>query len=369
MAETTVEKGEKEQRKSKREQRKKDQHERAKHWAREWLDALLFAAIAALIIRTFFFEAYRIPTPSMENTLLTGDFLVVSKISYGPRTPMVLGIPFTNVYLPGVSLPWTRLPGFDSIDRYDIVVFNYPIDIAPIAAKTNYIKRCMGIPGDTLAIRDKIVYVNGNRAEQFSGVQRRYVVQVQERVRLSPAKVRAAGGRLVGSQGPNQYLVNMTSEVANTINQWPEVINVEFHVLPEDFKEFSQRDFSFSSGFNNHDHMSSVVVPFKGQEVTLTADNWHIYENIITRYERNNVDRAGGRFVINGDTTGTYTIQGDYYFMMGDNRDDSEDSRYWGFVPQDHVVGKAGMIYFSWDSNRWLPRFNRLFNIIHSSDE
>ncbi|MFH5884653.1 signal peptidase I [Halalkalibaculum sp. DA3122] len=350
---------------SRRKRRQDEQREQAKHWAREWLDALLFAAVAALIIRTFLFEAYRIPTPSMEETLLTGDFLVVSKISYGPRTPMVLGVPFTNIYLPGVNLPWTRIPGYTEVQRNDIVVFNYPIDIAPISAKTNYIKRCVGIPGDTLSIRDKMLYVNGELSEQAPGIQKNYVVQVRQRVRLSPTKVQNAGGTLLGSQGENSYRVNMTSSVAETIRQWPEVQDVQLHVLPDDFDEFSRRNFSFSSGFMNHDHLPPVVVPFEGQQVTLTRENWHIYENIVTRYERNDAEWRGDQLYINGERDSTYTIQQGYYFMMGDNRDDSEDSRYWGFVPQDHVVGKAGMIYFSWDSERWLPRFGRIFNFIH----
>lgn len=355
-------KEERQQRRNRRNQG--EQNERAKSWFREWVDALMFAAIAALIIRTFLFEAYRIPTPSMEKTLLTGDFLIVSKLSYGPRTPMVLGIPFTNIYLPGVVLPWTRLPGLTDIERNDIVVFNYPIDLAPIAAKTNYIKRAVGMPGDTLSIDDSQLYVNGEEAQSFPGIQQTYVVDVRERVRLSPAKVDAAGGQLFrrGSEG---YHVTMTQSVANEIREWPEVTSVEPFVLPDNYNEYNQRDFSFSSGFRNHHHMPPVVVPFEGQTITLTSDNYHIYEEIITRYEENTVEREGDQFIINGKPTNEYTIQQDYYFMMGDNRDNSEDSRFWGFVPRDHIVGKAGMIYFSWDSERWLPRFGRLLNFVH----
>ncbi|MEL7833879.1 signal peptidase I [Fodinibius sp. Rm-B-1B1-1] len=355
----------KEEREQRRSRRRGEQNEEAKSWLREWMDALLFAAVAAIIIRAFFFEAYRIPTPSMEKTLLTGDFLIVSKISYGPRTPMVLGVPFTNIYMPGAVLPWTRLPGFSEIERNDIVVFNYPIDLAPVAAKTSYIKRAVGMPGDTLQIDDAELYINGEQAHDFEGIQRTYSVSVRDRVRLSPAKVEAAGGRLIGSQNQGTYRVTMTESVARNMREWPEVNNIDLFVLPEDFNEFSRRDFSFSSGFNNHHHIPQVIVPREGQTVTLSPSNYHIYENIITRYEGNNVDRNGDQFVINGEPTNEYTIQQDYYFMMGDNRDDSEDSRFWGFVPQSHVVGKAGMIYFSWDHERWLPRFDRLLNVIH----
>lgn len=355
----------KEERKERRARRKGEQNEKAKSWLREWLDALMFAAIAALIIRTFLFEAYRIPTPSMEETLLTGDFLIVSKVHYGPRTPMILAVPFTNIYLPGVVLPWGRIPGFDEVERNDIVVFNYPIDIAPISAKTNYIKRAVGMPGDTLSIDDTQLFVNGEEAQSFPGIQQTYVVTVRDRVRLSPAKVRSIGAELRGSQGNSSYQVNMTKDEADQMSQWPEVNSVEPFVLPDGFNEYSRRDFNFSSGFNNHHHLPPTAVPSKGQTVTLTPENYHVYENIITRYEANTVERNGDQFVINGEQTNEYTIKQDYYFMMGDNRDDSEDSRYWGFVPQTHIVGKAGMIYFSWDSERWLPRFGRLLNVIH----
>ncbi len=358
-------KEEREERRSRRNRRKGKENEEAKSWLREWMDALLFAAVAAIIIRALLFEAYRIPTPSMEKTLLTGDFLIVSKISYGARTPMVVGVPFTNIYMPGVVLPWSRLPGLSEVERNDIVVFNYPIDLDPTAAKTSYIKRAVGVPGDTVTVDDAELFINSDRAKSFEGIQQTYVVTVRDRVRLSPAKVEAAGGRLIGSQNQGSYRVTMTEDVAEKISNWPEVNNVELFVLPEDFNEFNRRDFSFSSGFNNHHHIPPVVVPFEGQTVTLSPDNYHIYENIITRYEGNNVERNGDQFVINGETTNEYTIKQDYYFMMGDNRDDSEDSRFWGFVPQTHIVGKAGMIYFSWDNERMLPRFGRILNFIH----
>jgi len=342
----------------------KEEESKAKHWAREWLDALVWAAIAAIILRTFFFGAYRIPTPSMEKTLLTGDFLIVSKLAYGPRTPMTLSVPFTDIYVPGVRVPWFRIPGYTEIDRNDIVVFNYPIDVAPVSMKTNYIKRAVGMPGDVLRIEDKVLYVNGDEGEVYDPMMQHYRVQIRERIRLSPSKVREAGGRIVQS-GNGVHIINMTEETAETVNSWGEVESVELFVLPEDFDEFGRRPFNFSSGFLNHDNIPEFQVPYEGQEITLSSDNWHIYQDVVERYERNTVRKNGDQFIINGVETNSYTITQNYYFMMGDNRDDSEDSRYWGFVPDDHVVGKASIIYFSWDGERWLPRFDRIFNLIH----
>ncbi len=345
-----------------RKHRRQNEDNKAKSWIREWADALLWAAVAALIIRAFFFQAYRIPTPSMEKTLLTGDFLIVSKVNYGPRTPMVLAIPFTSIYLKGVTLPWVRLPGLSEVERNDIVVFNYPIDIAPISMKTSYVKRSVGIPGDTLAIRDSDLFVNGNPAKEFPGVQENYVVTLQNQIRLSRAKVNAGGGQVVDQLSQSQYLINMTSELAQEMLSWNEVAEITEYVLPDDFNEYARVDFNFSRGFMNHDHLPPIVVPFDGQVVTITDDNWHIYQNIVTRYEGNNVERTGETFEINGVETNEYTIKQDYYFMMGDNRDNSQDSRYWGFVPQTHIVGNVSFIYFSWDAEEMFPRFGRIFN-------
>ena len=349
---------------AKRSKKTEEENRKAKHWAREWLDALVWAAIAAIIIRTFFFGAYRIPTPSMEKTLLTGDFLIVTKLAYGPRTPMTLSVPFTDIYMPGVNVPWTRIPGYSEIKRDDIVVFNYPIDVAPISVKTNYIKRAVGIPGDSLKIENKVLYVNGEASEDYETLMQNYRVTVRDRIRLSPSKVRDAGGSII-QRGESIHIINMTESLAEEMRNWSEIENVESFILPDDFEQFNRRGFNFSSGFTNHDNLEEFTVPYSGQEIELTPENWHMYQDIIERYERNIIRRNGDQFVINGTETNTYTIQKDYYFMMGDNRDDSEDSRYWGFVPDDHVIGKAGIIYFSWDKDKWLPRFERILNLIH----
>ena len=331
---------------------------------REWLNALVWAAVIAIVLRTFFFGAYRIPTPSMENSLMTGDFLIVTKMAYGPRTPMTVTVPFTQIYLPGVTLPWTRLPGYADIERDDIIVFNYPIDIGPISGKTNYIKRAVAIAGDTLQIDGKQLRVNGEDRPLWDTMMQHYRVETTERVQLSAGKVREAGGQLLDRAG-NLAVVNVTPVLAEEMRGWAEVVSVVPNVLPATSVNGGQGRFAFSSGFANPDHMGPFVVPFEGQQVELTEANWHLYRDIVERYERNDVTRQGDRFVINGEETNLYTIQQDYYFAMGDNRDNSEDSRYWGFVPDDHIIGKAGIIYFSWDKDRNRPRFGRVFYVIH----
>lgn len=338
---------------------------RARSWAREWFDALLFAAVAALIIRALFLEAYRIPTPSMESSLLTGDFLLVSKLHYGARTPMTVGVPFTGIYVRSLSLPYYRLPGFMNVRRGDILVFNYPIDDGAVSQKTNYIKRAVGMPGDTLAIRDKVFYINHLPEVEAETYEQHYIVEVRERLRLSQSKVRDAGGRMLQSSG-DRYRINMSVAVAEEMRGWAEVASVQPFVYPPTSGDFARQPFTFAQGFQgNYHHMPEMVIPFSGQTVTLSNDNWHLYEDIVRRYEANEVSRIGDRFVINGDTTSQYTIQMDYYFVAGDSRDNSEDSRFWGFVPQDHIVGRAWIIYFSWDGERFLPRVRRFFNRIN----
>ncbi len=363
-------KSSKEQNKPRGKERLNQKHhhlnKKAKSWAREWLDAIIFAAIAALIIRAFFFEAYRIPTPSMEKSLLVGDFLLVSKVNYGPRTPMSVGIPFTSVHIPDLTIPWIRLPGFENVERYDVVVFNYPIDHDVISEKTNYIKRCIGLPGDTLSIKDKVVYIDGKPTKIFPTMEETYVVTVKERLRLSPARVEQAGGKIFQMVDQGKYIVNMTEATADKMSKWPEIQSVKPNIYPKDYDEFQNSRFTFSRGIDgNRDQFPAVVVPYKGEKVHLTDKDWHLYENIVERYEHNKVSKLGNDFTINGVHTNEYTIKQNYYFMMGDNRDNSEDSRYWGFVPHDHIVGKAFVVYFSWDKDRMLPRFDRIFHLIH----
>ncbi|MDR9415467.1 MAG: signal peptidase I [Gracilimonas sp.] len=349
----------------KRKEKKEEENKLAKSWLREWLDAIVFAFIAAAILRAFLFGSYKIPTPSMERTLMTGDLLIVSNITYGPRTPMGLCVPFLQGWcVPGVQLPWTRLPGHRDIERNDIFVFNVPWEVKPISQKTNYIKRAVAIPGDTISIDDKVLYVNREQEVAHEGVQRHYVVRMANRVRLSNAKMESVGGELIGYNNQDAYIVNMTYDVADVVRTWSEVDTLYLNVSPDGVAErgYVQSEGDFSRAFNNPDHMSEIVVPFEGQEIQITNDNWFVYRDIIERYERNELRRENGQIFINGEQTNTYTIQQDYYFAMGDNRDNSQDSRFWGFVPKDHVIGKAVIVWFSIEG--FVPKFERTFTLI-----
>lgn len=350
-------------------QRKKDKKEeenkKAKSWLREWVDAIVFAFIAAALLRAFLFGSYKIPTPSMEKTLMTGDLLIVSNVTYGPRTPMAICVPFVQGWcVPGIKLPSTRLPGFRDIERNDIFVFNVPWEVKPISQKTNYIKRAVAIAGDTISIQDKTLYINGEPEKDHEGVQKHYVLRMADRVRLSSAKMESVGGELIGYNNQDTYIVNMTDDVAETVQGWAELDTMYLNVYDEGAvdRNYVQSQGDFSRAFNNSDQMPEIVVPFEGQEIEITNDNWYIYKDIIERYERNELRREGENIFINGEDTNTYTIKQNYYFGMGDNRDNSQDSRFWGFVPEDHVIGKASLVWFSTDN--FVPRFERIFTVI-----
>lgn len=348
------------------------EEQQAKSWLREWIDALVFAFIAAAILRSLIFGSYKIPTGSMEQDLLIGDFLIVSNLTYGARTPMAVCIPFTQMCLPGIKIPSTRLPGFRDIKRNDIIVFNVPWEVKPISQKTNYIKRAVAVAGDTLEIKNKLVYVNRALEPSHEGVQRFHIVKMKDRVRLSDAKMESVGAGTIGGNGryvnsqpePNTYLINLTEDVANLVRSWPEVDTLYYFMFPENqrLQQYATSDGNFSRAFNNHDHLSEIVVPYEGQEIELTPENWFIYKDLIERYERNDVNQDGNRFIINGERTNIYTVKQNYYFAMGDNRDSSEDSRFWGFVPEDHIIGKAFIVWFSLDG--MMPRFSRILHII-----
>lgn len=350
-----------------KQEKEKGEGKKPKSWLREWVDALVFAFIVASVMHTSVFGSYKIPTSSMEDNLMVNDYLIVSNITYGPRTPMSVCFPFTNACVPGVNIPWTRVPGHRDVERYDVIVFNYPIQVKPISQKEYYIKRAVGLPGDTLSIRDKVVYANGIKEPVHRGLQQEYEVKTTGGSRLSAEKVEAAGAELRGlDQLTRLYRVLATKEAAKAMEEWSEVEDMKVRMAAPGQLDMEYRmnaaDFNFSKGIPNNDNIPDFVVPFKGQEVQLTNQNWHFYQDIIQRYERNEVTIDGDQFIINGERTNTYIIQQDYYFGMGDNRDNSVDSRSWGFIPRSHLVGKPVIVWFS--HKNWVPRLNRIFTLI-----
>ena len=372
----------------------KEKEEKPKSKLREWGDAILFAVIAATLIRWLIMEAYTIPTPSMENSLLVGDFLFVSKFHYGTRTTTTpLQVPlthqkiwFTDIpsYSTAIQLPQYRLPGISEVKRNDVVVFNVPpielndgIDY-PVDLKTNYIKRCVAIPGDTLQIVDRVVYVNGEQQEFPELVQFSYLVtangvindRILDRYKIYDARVVAQSGRSV------VYQMHITEETAEELRQLNFISDVrvgldngsaglgprttdmvEYNIFP-DPKVFPW----------NGDFYGPIVIPYEGMTITLDEKMVAMYGSTIEKYDHNeNVSIENGKIMIDGKVITEYTFKQDYYFMMGDNRHNSLDSRYWGFVPADHIVGKAFFIWLSIDRNAGFfnkIRWSRFFQMI-----
>ncbi len=356
---------------------------------REWADAIIFAVIAATIIRSFFVEAYTIPTPSMERSLLVGDFLFVSKLNYGPRVPMTpIAFPFahhtmpllgTKAYWDGIELPYYRLPGFSDVKKGDVVVFNYPMDAdspyyRPVDKRENYIKRCQGGPGDTLSVVDAQVYVNGKAMPNPPGEQIDYTYttvgqDVNPQIDTDLFIRHYDIGGLPTMTAASAKILKGYSNVRNLAPKVEQkgVINPIYPVYPRKYPQYCLNN-KFPLFKWNVDNYGPIIIPKKGWTVTLDSLTFPVYGRAIEIYEHNKVSVSGNDIFINGVKTNTYTFKMNYYWMMGDNRHDSEDSRYWGFVPEDHIVGKALFIWMSWDDNASFfgkIRWSRLFNIIH----
>lgn len=319
-----------------------------------------------VIVRTFFFDLFRIPTPSMEKSLLVGDYLFVSKIHYGTRTPMTLGVPFTPFYVRDFRLPHTRFPGFTKVDRGDAIVFNLPPDDDLIDRKTHYIKRVVGLPGERLAIADKVVSVDGNALPLHENMQHYWDVRKSDpRMHLSGAALRELGVTDFQTT-PDMSVVRVqaTPAAAEAIASWSWVDRVEPSIAQDREGYYDMAMYPRGRGYTP-DNFGPVMIPAEGISIPLTQENWDVYAPVIARYEGHAVRQTSdGGFEVDGAPATSWTFRQDYYFVMGDNRDNSEDSRFWGFVPMDHIVGKAVLIYFSWDKEATLPRFGRFFHVI-----
>ncbi len=360
---------------------------------REWFDSVLFAVVAATLIRWLFFEAYTIPTGSMERSLLVDDFLFVSKLHYGSRFPITpLQVPLTHQkiwftdaasYSDAIQLPYFRLPGFTSIKNNDVVVFNYPGDpfrpydpfakdgfsAHPVDLRTNYIKRCIAIGGDQLEIKDGQVYLNGKPAENPPGRQMYYNVESTTQINqklFDKYYITPKSENLV--DGKHYYIINATDEAITNIKSLDFISNVSLDVVPKDDSLTAYKTFPYEYATFpwNRDNFGPLIVPKKGMTVELNEKNVLWYRGVITTFDHNeNAEYKDGKIFIGGAPVTSYTFKQNYYFMMGDNRYESDDSRFWGFVPEDHVVGKASFIWMSLDKDGSFLnkiRWNRLFS-------
>lgn len=355
--------------------------------AREWADAIIFATVAATLIRGFLIEAYMIPTGSMERSLLVGDFLFVSKLNYGPRIPMTpLAFPFAHHTMPvtggkayseAIKIPYKRLPGFQDIKRNDVVVFNYPMEAdapfnRPIDKRENYIKRCVGMPGDVISMERTKLFVNGEPAFTDEDFQTNYLV-ITDPNGLNLQKLldmRIEMDMLYTDPSMGQYAMHMTKSEAEEVKKWSNI--KEFREIiyePGDANPGFQAFPMYTNGIIwNYDNFGPIKVPKKGWTVKLDSLTVPLYERAISVYEGNTFEKKSDGYYINGQKTDSYTFNMDYYWMMGDNRHNSLDSRGWGFVPEDHIVGKALFTWLSWDENgSFLSkiRWNRIFRPIH----
>ncbi len=377
---------------------------------REWIDAGVFAIVAATIIRTFVFEAYVIPTGSMEKTLRINDFLFVNKVAYGPRIPQTpLSFPFVHNFLPfsqtkpsyltWIQLKYSRLPGYTTVKRNDVVVFNFPagdtiinelgygsavpyydvlrqtyngnrdallaeheILVHPMDKTDNYIKRCVAIAGETIQIKDGLLYVNGVASQPYKDAQTDYIVKTngtgftEEYLKNELNLWLKEDDNLEFSKvSDSTYILNMRAEDADKVKKLPYVTSIIRQPVNQDTYPYDTLHHWTTDNFG------PLWIPKKGASITLQPTNINLYKRAIETYEGNTLEIVNGKYIINGKETTTYTFKYDYYWMMGDNRHRSQDSRYWGFVPETNVVGKASFIWFSWENG---PRFKRIFKFI-----
>ena len=413
--------------------------------SREWADAIVFAIVAATLIRGFYLEAFTIPTSSMEQKLLRGDFLFVNKMAYGARVPNTpISFPFTHhsfpEWLPFVGgkksytelfkFPHAKLPKMGDVQRNDCVVFNFPagdtvvldaqnqiydqlvrengrenlwkahkIVYRPVDKRENYIKRCVGLPGDVIEVVDGVLKVNNQIAYQDPGVQHNYIVNTQNfgfsKEVLVEKKInfefpeepfRDEAGNIIKDRSgeplmfkhwnpiENQYRFTLTEEAKNKLLQFGNVAQLQQLIEKKDSLGFSDRNQIFpSSNYYNWtvDNFGPLTIPKKGVTVNLNEKTLPLYKNLITRYELHQLETKNNQIFIDGKPVTSYTFEMDYFWMMGDNRNNSQDSRYWGFVPENHIVGKAVFVWMSYSPHpedggffkriRW----DRLFTTVH----
>ena len=341
------------------------------------ISSLLFAVVVATIVHTYLIQPFTIPTSSLEKSLLVGDFLFVSKMNYGARVPMTTialpmvhdSIPLTKnkSYLTYPQLPYMRLPGIQNIDRTDIVVFNWPVDTVfkffdtskrraykPVDKKSNYVKRCVGIPGDNLSIKDGVIYIDGKLLQlpQRAKPQFSYKVAFDGKTAVNleylfkDLDITDPAFFTDDTKRDTLFLSALTEAGAQRLKNTPGITAVVRQIS----KDVDNGVFPHINKWNR-DNYGPIYIPEKGKTVPLTTETLPFYKAIISDYENNDLKVNGSEIRINGQIATSYTFGQNYYWMMGDNRHNSEDSRYWGFVPENHIVGKPVFIWLSIDPN------------------
>jgi signal peptidase I len=355
----------------------------------EWREAIVFAVVVATLIRWGTVEAFVIPTPSMENSLMVGEYLFVSKLHYGPRTPRTpLQLPLTHQkiwgteipsYLTWIQLPSWRLPAFSHVKREDVVVFNTP-DLKmndgierPIDLKTYYVKRCVGIPGDTITIKNRQLAANGKLLSSPVNMKFSHLVTAPEEItkrNLLKLGVDPDDCYLLGRTNDNKaiYKMFLTQAQLDDAKKAPYILSVGDDYTTHDGPDADIFPLAMNNAWNG-DNYGPLVIPAEGMTIPVNDSTLSLYGSTIRLYEHHeNVSIDNGVLTIEGKQLKTYTFQQDYYMMMGDNRNNSLDSRYWGFVPADHIVGKPLFIWLSLDEHADLlhkVRWSRMFTAIH----
>jgi signal peptidase I len=321
-----------------------------------WLKAIIIAFLIAWLLRTFFFELAIVPDIKMENTLFHGDVVFINKLKPGPRMPITLlsipffgyTFPFSSIpsYLDIIQFPYIRLKTWD-IKCNDILAFNYPIENdPPVDKKTIVFMRCFGLPGDTIHIKDKKVFVNNVLFQEAKTIKYKY--RISAKIPLDNAffnKYQITEGELVAQ--PNIYDVHVTDEMADSIAKNNEIKKIQLLVIMNMpaftvlFPESPYESWSL-------DYFGTLIIPKKGVTVLLNKNNIYYYKQIIEKYEGNTLSmNDDAQFFINGKTAHTYTFKMNYYFVLDDNRDNGKDSRYWGFLPENHIIGTAKFVLFN----------------------
>jgi signal peptidase I len=356
------------------------------------VSSLLFAVVVATLVHTYVMQPYTIPTSSLEKSLLIGDFLFVSKFHYGARTPMTtvaapmvhdtLPLVKTKSYLSWPQLPYFRFPGFEKVKKNDIVVFNWPADtvykffdtsgrsiLKPVDKKSNYVKRCQGTPGDSLQIKNGTVYINGKELilPERAKPQHSYFVTYDANTTIDFEYLLQDIGSTDGAGFKNEardtlYVRALTNVGADRLRNMPGIKSVTQVVA----KEGESNIFTHNPNWNA-DNFGPIYIPESGKTVALNLKTLPFYKRIISVYENNDLKVVGSDIYVNDKKVTSYTFKQNYYWMMGDNRNNSEDSRYWGYVPENHIVGKPVFIWMSWDTNGkgiHKIRWDRLFTTV-----